>query len=382
MTWVRKGIVHLLALVLLVSLLGGALSVNANLNLTHPAKLETWLSQSNFYSGLVTNELHKAQQSASNDQGAGRVSLDDPTVEQAVNSVFTPQLLQQYASTALNANYAWLEGKTSTPQFTIDLTSSKQKLAQQVGQGVQTRVASLSACSAVQLAQLQTTLDTDPLSIPCVPPSLTPQTAATQATAQINGSNDFLNNPVITAKALDPNGGNQGQPYYQKLSALPKLYRLNLKLPWIFGILAVLSALGIVFLAPRKRRGIRRIGWVLLVAGILMVAAKFVTDAAFNQLEKRILNHSSISQLQQPLTDFLHRLETQLARVDLWFGAAFLVLAALILGRLWFTRQKSPGKRAGPSDKDGPPEGQGTDDRPPLPVFKQPGPPTRPRLIQ
>jgi len=113
-----------------------------------------------------------------------------------------------------------------------------------------------------------------------------------------------------------------------------------------------------------------------------MVAIKFVTDAAFNQLEKHLLNKSSISQLQQPLTDFLHRLETQLARVDLWFGAAFLVLAAMVLGRLWFTRQKSPGKRAGPSDKDESPEGQGTDDRPPLPVFKQPSPPKRPRLIQ
>jgi hypothetical protein len=382
MVWVRKGIVLLLSLVLLVSLVGDALAVSINLNLAHPQKLETWLSQSNFYGSLITNELHNARQSASNDQGAGRVSLDDQAVQQAVKSVFSAQLLRQYVNTFINSNYAWLEGKTATPSFTIDLTAAKQKLAKQIGQAVETRVAHLPACSSAQQAQLSATLNSDPLSIPCRPAGFNPQIAVAQVEAQISQSRDFLNNTVLTAKTLSPNGNNSGQPYYQKLSALPKLYRLNRQLPWIFGGFAVLSAVGIIFIAPRKRRGVRRIGWVLLVAGVLLIAVKLTADAAFNRLEKRFFSHSNLTLVQQSLTDFLHRLESQLMRVDLWFGVVFLALAALVLGVLWFTRERSGGGRAMPAGPAEPAQEQVTGERPPLPTLKQPPKPKRSRLIQ
>jgi len=385
MVWVRKGAIHVLALVLLVSLLGLAFSASARLNLTHPGKLEGWLKQSGFYTSFVNDRLHSAQQSASNDQGAGRVSLSDPEVTQAVHEVFSAQFLEPYVNTFLTSNYAWLEGKTATPAFKIDLTGAKQKLADQIGQTVQTRVAGLPVCSDAQLAQLQSTLQTDPLAIPCRPPTLTAQTAATQVVAQISGSSDFLSNPVLTAGTLNPNKGQQGQPYYQKLSQLPKFYRLSLKLPWIFGILAVLSAVGILFISFSRRRGLRRIGWMLLVAGVLLVAVKLVSDTIFNHLQNKVFSNSNLGQLQHALTDFLHRIEAQLVKTDLWFGIAFLVLAALILGTLWFRRER-PQKRPS-SDQGGrlPPEST-TDtaagERPPLPTLKPPARPKRPRLIQ
>ena len=392
MIWVRKGLVHVLSLVLLVSLVGGALAVSADINLTHPKKLETWLSQSNFYSSVVTNVLHNAQQSASNDTGAGRVSLSDPTFQGAVRSVFSPQLLQQYTGTILDSNYAWLEGKTPNPQFTVNLTPAKQKLADQIGQIVETRLMSLPVCSDTQLAQLQATLNTDPLAIPCQLPSISPQIAAAQATAQINGSSDFLNNPIITAQALNPSGGNGGRPYYQRLSKAPTLYKWGQRLPWIYGGLALLSVFGIIFIAPLKRRGIRRVGIVMLEAGIILAAVKFAADNIFNRLEKRIFNNSSIGQLQQSLTDFLHRLEIQLVKIEFWFGIAFLAVGVLLLGTLWFTRDKAakPAKKPQPDKTGGGPSGDDPDtaERPPLPVFKQPSRPNNPnrprppRLIQ
>jgi hypothetical protein len=392
MVWVRKAVVYLLSLVLFISLIGGALAVSTNMNLTHTDKLETWLSQSHFYSSVVDNTLHDAQQSASNDSGAGRVSLNDPQVQQAVKSVFSTTVLQQYATTFLNSNYDWLNGKTATPEFRIDLTASKQKLAQQIGQNVKTRLTGLQACSAAQLAQLQITLNSDPLTIPCQLPGITPQTAADQVTKQIAGSSDFLNNPVITAKALDPSGGQQGQPYYQKLSSLPKLYRLNLKLPWIFGGLVLISMLGILFISLSRRRGLRLIGFALLAAGLVLIVVKFVSDTVFNQLEKKVFNNSSIGQLQHSLTDFLHRLESQLVKVDLWFGISFLALAIILLVILRLTRDKSgrpkakvPPKPKPSSSTDVSSGGQGSGERPPLPTLKRPvstPPAKRPRLIQ
>jgi hypothetical protein len=395
MVLARKGFVHLLGLLLLVSLVGLALSISAKINLTHPQKIETFLSQSNFYSNAVTNELHDAQQSASNDSGAGRVSLSDPIVVQAVKSVFTPQLIQQYSDTVLKSNYAWLEGKTSSPQFSIDLKPDKQKLAQQVGDTVKARLAQLSPCLDAQLAQLQATLNTDPLAIPCLLPTLDAQTAAKQATAQINESSSFLNNPVITPSSLNPNSDKQDKPYYQKLSAAPKAYKWAQRLPWIFLGLIAVTKLGIFFLAPTKRRGMRRISIIVLLAGLVLAAVKLVADKAFNRLEKHLFTNSDVGQLQHSLTDFLHRVETQLVKIDLYFAIAFLAAGALTLGVLWLTRNKpvKPGKNSlldkkPPADMFADTPAPATKERLSLPGLKhqprstRPKGPKPPRLIQ
>ncbi len=146
--------------------------------------------------------------------------------------------------------------------------------------------------------------------------------------------------------------------------------------------------LGIVFIAARGRKGVRRVGVILMVAGVILVAVKFAADMAFRQLEKHIFHNSSTGQIQQSLTDFLHRVETQLVKVDLWFGVAFVVLAVVLFTLLWFTRRRSGGANGGAkppqpqASADTPPQAGGSGDQAPLPVFKQPPRPRPPRLIQ
>jgi hypothetical protein len=399
MIWVRKVTVFVLSVVLFICLVAGTLSFSANLNLGKPAKLESWLNNSDVYTSLVNNELSGAQQNASNDAGAGRVSLNDPTVANAVKSIFSPAVVSQYAATFLNSNYAWLQGKTTQPDFRIDLTSTKQQLADRVGQAVETRVAGLQPCTSAELDQIQATLSSDPLTLPCGLPGLDATTAGQQVTKQIASSSDFLNNPVLTAATLNPNGSSSGQPYYQRLARLPQLYRLNQKLPVILGILALLSIIGILVLSLTRRRALRRLGWVFLADGVILIAFKSASDGLFNQVQKKLFSNSNVDQLQKSLTGFMHQVESQFAKTELITGVVLLVLALLILLRLWFTR----GKTGGPKPKSGAPEPvkPGTvfksepeepailphTPRPPVPPLKRPPvpttrPPTRPRLIQ
>ena len=275
-------------------------------------------------------------------------------------------------------------GQDPTPQFTIDLTGSKQKLAQQVGAAAQDRVAGLQACSAAQLAQLQATLTTDPLTIPCLLPDLSAQTAGTQVTKQIAESKDFLNNPVITANSINPNGNNQGQPYYQKLRHLPKLYRLNQKLPLILGVLAILSILAILFLSLTRRRGLRWIGAALLASGIVLILFKLAADSLSNHIDKKIFSNSNLSQLQTSLTNFLHLLEAQLVKLDPWAGLAMVILGIILIiatrGR--GAKQRVPKAAPEPTVTEEEPANR---PRPPIPPLKRPPtapPPKRPRLIQ
>jgi len=61
MIWARKSLVHFLAVLLFVTLLGLAAAVNFNLNLAHPDKLKGWLAESKIYDNVVSSLLDKAQ---------------------------------------------------------------------------------------------------------------------------------------------------------------------------------------------------------------------------------------------------------------------------------------------------------------------------------
>lgn len=339
MIWLRKGFVHLLSTLLLIALLGAALATSANLNLSHPTKIENWLSQSKLYDNFVNTAVTQAQKSTSNNSGS--TPLNILAVRQAAASAFSPELLQQSVNTFLDSNYAWLQGKTIQPEFTIDLSSAKQSFAKQVGQYTQAHLAGLPVCTNAQLAQIPNPANVDPLSLTCRPPSLSPAAVNTQVTQKIYGSDGFLSNPVITPQSFQPkgNGGPPSQPYYQKLSMAPKAYRLGQKLPYILGVFSLLCMLGIIFIAPRRRQGLRRVGVVLFEAGILLVVAKFISDYVFKKLEHRVFTSSDVGQLQQSLIDFGHHVQHQIVTNNLYFGVAFLVLAIIIFLILFLTRQ-------------------------------------------
>lgn len=381
---------------LLVCLLGTAFSTSSNMALSHPQKIETWLDQSNLYQHFVSNAIDQAKKSAGSSEDQGSVTLSDSAVQQAADSAFTTQIFQQSLNTFLNSNYAWLEGKTAQPNFTIDLTSAKQNFAAQIGQYVQEHISSLPVCTTQQLVEIGSAANIDPLNITCRPPTLDAQAEATLVTQKVENSGGFLSNPVITANNINPKGSSS-QPYYQKFSEAPKLYRLAVKLPWIYAAVALISALGVLFLAPRKRWGLRRVGITLAVAGAVLIISVLLSNTALHQAEKRIFNQSSVGQLQQSLTNFLSQLEHQLVKVDLWFGIGYLGLAAIIFILLASTRRRkhrpeTPVKPIPPGDSESlasrlsntPREAPKSAPEPPRPApTGPPPPPKRPtRLIQ
>ncbi len=379
MNRLRRGLVFILACLLLVSLLGLALATSAQINLTHPAKIESWLNQSHLYDHFVNSVIEQADKSDQNDQ-SGSVSLTDAAVQKAAKSAFSPQLLQQNVNTFLESNYAWLAGKTATPDFKIDLTAAKKTFAEQVGDYVRIYTAGLPICDAAQIAALQTH-QPDPLAATCRPPNVTPEAAGAAVTQKLGSSGDFLSNPVITASTINPE--NHGQPpYYKKLSKLPQAYQLATKLPLIFGLLTLLTALGAVYLSAGKRIGLRRVAILLTISGIILVAIKFVADFGFHKVEHKVFNNANNGQLQQSLTEFAHRVESALVKTDLLFGIIFVVLAIAAFVVLFRTRSadattqetSSEPDVTEPSTPSKQPSGEAPD-----PQSKKPRPP---RLIQ
>lgn len=356
MNLLRKGIVHLLAVILFFSLLGGVNFIGINANLSKPDKLEGWLKDSKIYDGVIDSALDQASKDGGADTtNDGSVSLNDPAVRQAAKESFSPELLSNSANTFLSSNYDWLSGKTATPTFVIDLSTAKQDFAQRVGKAAESHLDSLAVCSTAELAQIQ--LPANPLTITCRPANLDPKTEGQRVTTELTNG-DFLDKPIITAQTLsqgDKNSSTTNKPYYQKLSQAPKVFKLAKNLPLIFFGIALISTLGIIFISPKRRRGVRRFAVVLFEVGIVLVVTKFATSILTSHVQKQLIRDGTISdKLKQPVTDLMQTAQSHLTQYNLIFGIIFILVALIIFVRLYKTREGSdkPKKPAMHSKKD------------------------------
>jgi hypothetical protein len=337
MLWVRKGVVHLFAAALFVALLATVAAVNFNRVLGNPSNVKTLVAESGVYDHAVSAALDQSQKDTATHGGDSSVSLNSNIVEQAAQRAFTPALLQQNANTIIDSNYAWLAGKTPAPDFQIDLTSAKQNFIDLIARYTTNRLKQLPACTAEQLAQLQ--LPVDPMTVTCLPAGIDPQTEGARVAQAVNNS-DFLSKPVITAASLGRDETSASKPYYNRLSKAPKLYQLGKKLPLLVALAALACALAVLFIAPTRRKGWRRIGVVLLLAGLLLIITKFIGDTLVNRVSSKL--HDSVSaQLQQPRNDFLHHLQAQLGQTNLIFGIIFVMLAVIIFAMLLKSREQA-----------------------------------------
>lgn len=337
MNWVRKAFVGFLAFILFICLLWGVSAYNVHAKMSHPDKIETWLADSGIYDHVVPALLSQAQDDAGKNGTSISVSLKDPNVQAAAQSAFTSDVLRTSTNKFIDSNYDWLSGKTTKPEFTIDLTQAKQSFADKVGEYVQKHLAGLPACTPDQLAKIQ--IPVDPSTVSCRPGSLDPATEGKRVADEVANNSDFLEKPVITADTLNQDSNNPGEPYYQKLKNLPKFYQNTQKLAGFLALIAIICMVGIIFIHPSRRKGVRRIGTTFVVAGVLLIATKLVSDALTNRVENAVLTSGTKNQLDAPFTKFLHTVESQLTQSNMIFGIIFVIIGVAILVYLFTTRE-------------------------------------------
>jgi hypothetical protein len=342
MGFVRKVFIHFLSLVLLIALLGAALSTGADWAFGKPGHLETWLSQSKVYNQAATAVTQQAPSSvtATIAHQSVTIPLDQATLNQAAQSSFSPQLIQTDVSQFLDANYAWLEGKTATPDFHIDLTAPENSFSQNVAKVLESHLATLPACSTAQLRQLGL-VSFNPSTATCLPPTVSLSDINAQISQEIaNNTNVLSNSSVLTANNLTSN--KNAKPYYQSASWLPAAYKLMIILPLLLGGLALLCAAGVLFASASRRNGFRRLAWVFGEAGILLVLGWLAVYIIFQKHSFNIFRGISSSQLESALNDLAHRVASDWASIELRFGIGYLTLTVLILLGLMFIRKTKP----------------------------------------
>ncbi len=333
MNILRRMAVAVLASILALSLLGLVWSHAANSTIRDKDTVKNWLEQSGLYENLVNSILDESLKSASNSQN---IPLNDPRVRQIANETFGPEFVQENVEIVLDSVFGWLNGETAKPEFKIDLNDAKLKLASELETYATELASSLPPCSPEETRQLATSGGVDVFSATCLPIGVSPAQVGAELKQEVLSSDQFLSDTSFDSNDLkvDQNGQQLPLNETEQLQQIKTGYSFGLLLPYIFGLSALFSSIGIIALSSTKRRGVNRVGGALLVSGLIVGTVWFTLDrsAAWFSGKTSLVGESNLGQevagniLQSIRNDIGGLLLTYVAFYVL-FGAGCLLVA-------------------------------------------------------
>lgn len=310
-----KGFVATLTALLAALLFVLAFDVGLVRTVGSPSTVKKVLADSGIYSSVVPTALTEVGKISTS---VGDIPLSDSSIRSAATQSFTPQQIESYSNEIIDSIYTWLEGKTDKPTFRIDLTASRDSLADNIAATLQQRLATLPVCTSFSGTGF------DAYSATCLPPGVSAAQAAAEVKSQLLSGQGFLDQPVITSDNIE--GSGDGKSPFDNQS-VPENYQRLKKAPFVVGLLALLVAAGIVFLSATRRRGLRRIGIILAAVGIFMMVFAWGLNKLFTtQALPRINFESAV--VEQEVKSVATDLEQAVSSNYWTFGIIYAVLGA------------------------------------------------------
>lgn len=312
-----------------------------------PEKLKGWLVESDVYNRLVPAMMEKLQKDAAErppaeQATAGRedsIDFNRPEVQAIVQRALTPQFIQTSTEQVIDSVYRWLNGDVKKPDFAINTGEIKTRIATEVGNYLRQRAATLPVCRTVP--QQTNLFDAE-----CIPRGTNVEAEIQKVVDEVNGSDEFLAEETLTADNLgkDTGASEQSSSFFSETNGLPGIYRLMLWLPIVFGVLALLSAAGIIFLNEERRKGLGRVMTTLLITGILLLASVTLINLGFNAAKSKVLADNTgtkTAALRDGALKGLDAAKNDIIRVPFVFAAVFLAFGAGIAVYLIMTRNNA-----------------------------------------
>jgi hypothetical protein len=289
-----------------------------------PQALQGRIKDSGLYTKVVPAIMDQsAKQAAADGEGDIQTALGDQGIQEAVQKAITPQTLEAASGQFINGIFGWLQGKTTEPQFTVDLTAPRQALMDNLNNYALDRAKALPACTLQQLRSLSPNQSV--LEAPCLPPGVTPQTAADQFTQQGVNNTEFLKKTTLTNADL-PKAAD-GQSVFANAAGVPQAYQWLMRAPWIIGFLMLATATAIIFVHEERWRGIRRVAICLLSTGLLFVILGLLQWLFFTKSKGLALGDNEMNpELRAALTQFVTKSAGALAQFIAIIGGAYAVL--------------------------------------------------------
>ncbi len=334
MNIVRRGLLIIIAPLFSLLLFATAFDWGVVKTVGQPSSVKQIVSESGIYESLIPSLLTKV---GSVNTSVGNLSATNPTVSAAANQAFSAKYIQTNAETAIDSVYAWLEGKTAQPTFSLNLSSAKTNFADSLATQFQQKAAALPICSTPYTAS-----SFDISNATCLPPGVSAVSVGQSIKNDVSGGKDFIKDTTFSANNFKSDNSNQSI-FQDKLKNLPTQYQRAKKTPVILALLSLVAAVAIFFLSPNRLKGLRRVGMTLLAVGLFMLLFswglnKAVTTKAVPNIKIKD-NAVLTAKIQTLVTDITQRIDK-----NYWvFGGVYSVLGVAAIGTPMLMRRRAPG---------------------------------------
>ncbi len=287
------------------------------------------LQEENTYSKIVPAVLSSAEKDTTG--SIHQLPLQSPWVRSAAETAFPPSDLQQKSEVAINSTFAWLEGKTSKPEFTIDFSQNKQRFSEELGKNLEQQLSSLPPCG---LSNIPTSVNV--YTATCLPPGVSPGQVKSVVSQQIATDTSFLKDPIFSSDDLTKEKSTLegvGAPAVIKenpltgLDGLRGLFENKNLLLWLLPIITVALVVMGVLLATSREKALRRLTRSFFFSAIGLLAVGLVLGYVVDQLGALETTDAVANDLLRPV--FLN-LTTQLATY-FFISAGIGLLMAIVL---------------------------------------------------
>lgn len=390
MIWVRKFGVFWLAIFLLISVLVTATAISVVISVNRPSSIKTWVKKSGVYDHVLVAVLNNTDEQGDT---TSSLSIQDPQVQTAIQESITPQVVQNGVETIIDSNFAWLNGKTDKPDFSVDLSQQKNDFANNVENRVKSFLTNLPACTQQQTIALQGQLNIKLFNLPCRPANINPTAEAARAKEQVMNA-DFLNDPIITASTL---GDSSKKAYYVQYSNAPSIYRESRFAPLVLLAITVLLSFIVVIASTTRQKGKKNVAITLFVAAFLLVVGKVIIEAARYSQKVTWINVDFSKDLNKPLNDFVYISLSGITNINIIITVILIIIGILLIRSAKKSGVVAPKNRSKQTpeleampetnpiffEEDGAPQPVAAPTPKPRPAAKpQPKKPRKPRLIQ
>jgi len=342
MHFIRKAGLVLFSVLLPVLLYATASTAAVDTAFGNPEKIKDSFRDSNIYSKLV--DVLVNQLNSSEDKQGQDMQIDKAALKSIAENALPPEFLQSSFENVIDGTFRWIEGKTDQPDFRIDLTDAKNRLADGLITYTTERAATLPACTPAQAAELAQEGDINPLTIPCKPPRINLDAEIQRQVAEFESSDQFLKDTVITADDLTVDDGEGGKrPLFAQAEGVPRLFKLIGFSSLIFGLLSLLTAAGIVLLSSNYKQGLRKLSHILAGVGALILVLALVVQFGLSKASAAVPGKTETEEklFQDVALPLLRELVGNLNKVYIIFGAVYILIAIVIFIVLWRLK-KSP----------------------------------------
>lgn len=305
--------------------------------------VKSWLAESGVYDGFIDQAARIAKEQTSKQAEAAPEGENfDPTVfVAAAQSAFPPNVLRENVEKVLDGTYDWLEGRTDSLRFTLDLSEERRIFIDSLGSQAMTRVAGLPACT-----EGIGTENFDPFQAACAPTGFDAAAQIENLKTELAANPDFFGDPVITESDVkinneSPAAGNTSQTQKspgEVFKEAPRWYGYAKLSPVALSLLAVLNAVFIWLLSRPHKTVLKKLGGLFLSASIALAISGAGSRLLMNWLSNGGLKMEGDANgvAEAVILPLIREVNRSLAWWSFVFAGLYAAVAIVLLA-IWFS---------------------------------------------